>query len=195
MVLVHPDLDDTVARAPRADTAPRPAVGDLDDTVVRGSVTPPALVEPPAPEPRPVPRVDALAGLLPARPARAPETPAPLRLRLPGGAEVPLDGPVYLGRKPSAPRIHTGPAPRLVRLPSPAHELSATHVAFATVGGALVATDMRSTNGTVVRIPGSPERTLIGGESVVVVPGTRIDLGDGAVLDVLGPAEHEEESA
>ena len=49
----------------------------------------------------------------------------------------------------------------------------------------VVATDMRSTNGTVVQMPGAAPRTLIRGESAVLVPGTRIDLGEGAVLDIL----------
>jgi hypothetical protein len=102
---------------------------------------------------------------------------------------VPIDVAVYVGRKPSIPRIHVGPAPKLVSLPSPGRELSATHLELRMVGDALVASDMRSTNGTVVQLPGAAPRTLIRGESAVVVPGTRIDLGEGAVLDVLPPGE------
>jgi hypothetical protein len=44
---------------------------------------------------------------------------------------------------------------------------------------------MRSTNGTIVQLPGAAPRTLIRGESAVIVAGTRIDLGEGAVLDVV----------
>lgn len=180
--------DDTVLKAPGESTAPRSAQPDVDDTVVRGSVVPPPLVEPPAPEARPLPVVDALADILSGRDGGDPAAgPAVLRALLADGTEVPLDGPVYVGRKPSPPRIHTGPAPRLVTLPSPGRELSATHLELKPVGGTLVASDMRSTNGTVVRLPGSPPRTLLRGESAVVVAGTRIDLGDGAVLDILAP--------
>ncbi len=116
-----------------------------------------------------------------------------MRARLADGTEVDLDVAVYLGRKPSVPRIHVGAAPRLVTLPSPLKELSSTHLELRVVGGALVASDMRSTNGTVVQLPGSAPRTLIHGESAVVMPGTRIDLGEGAVLDILAPAVVDEE--
>lgn len=111
----------------------------------------------------------------------------PLRVLLADGTEIPLDALVYLGRKPSVPRIHVGPEPRLVTLPSPGRELSATHLELRLVGATLVASDMRSTNGTVIRLPGAAPRTLIRGESAVVVAGTRIELGDGAVLDILPP--------
>lgn len=190
------DLEDT--RLSIARPAERPVEVDHDDTVVRGSLRapeapvaevdddtapPPALVEPPAPEARPLPSVDAVL------PEAAPPAPTGFRVRFVDGSELPVDRTVYLGRKPSIPRIHTGPAPRLVRLPSPAKELSSTHLELRVVGASLVATDMRSTNGTVVALPGSAARTLIRGESAVVVPGTRIDLGEGAVFDVLAASE------
>jgi len=194
---VHGDFDDTRLAVPRT-PQPEPAPDDLDDTVVRGTVpVPPALVEPPQPEPRAVPTVLAPV-LAPGVPSSdvdepAPSTRPPFRARLANGTELPIDGPVYLGRKPSPPRIHTGPPPRLVTFPSPSRELSATHLELRVVGGSLIASDMRSTNGTVVRLPRSAPRTLIRGESVVVVPGTRIDLGDGAILDILDPAVDEGE--
>lgn len=193
---MQPDSDDTVVKAPQLPD--RPVGVDLDDTVVRGSAVsapPPALVEPPAPERRPVPpaRDDVLLAeaVRPsesgsAEPASAPAEPV-YRVVLGDGTEVEVDAPVYVGRRPSRPRIHTGPEPRLVTLPSPSRELSATHLELRVVGGALVASDMRSTNGTIVQLPGAAPRTLIRGESAVVVGGTRIDLGDGAVLDVLDP--------
>lgn len=168
-----------------------PPAADLDDTVVRGAVPvlPPLLVEPPAPERRPVPVsaqptvVDPITVDVPAEPK------AEHRALLADGTEIPLDVTVYLGRNPSVPRIHAGPAPRLVTLPSPGKELSATHLELRVVGGTVVASDMRSTNGTVVQLPGAAPRTLIRGESAVVVPGTRIDLGEGAVIDILRPRE------
>lgn len=194
---MEPDLDDTVRAAPRPPTVPRG--DDLDDTVARGTVVapagPPPLVEPPAPAPRPLPTVVEAGIVQPAvvtaEPAEVPvaETAAlaPFRALFADGTEVALDVTVYVGRRPSIPRIHTGAEPRLVTLPSPGKELSATHLELKVVGGALVASDMRSTNGTVVQLPGAAPRTLIRGESAVVVPGTRIDLGDGAVLDILPP--------
>jgi len=186
---VEPDLDDTVRAAPRPPAVPRGE--DLEDTVARGTVpvpaAPPALVEPPAPESRPLPVVVESPVPTVVPPAPAPEPKAPYRALFADGTEVALDVTLYVGRKPSIPRIHTGPEPRLVTLPSPGKELSATHLELKVVGGAVVASDMRSTNGTVVQLPGAAPRTLIRGESAVVAPGTRIDLGDGAVLDILPP--------
>lgn len=184
---MEPDLDDTRRAAKRP---PVPQRGpDVDDTVVRGSVAPPALVEPPAPAPRALPVVveEPVEVVSDFPTAVAPEPVAVLRAVFADGTEVPLDGPVYVGRRPSTPRIHTGPEPRLVALPSPGRELSATHVELRVVGGSVVVSDMRSTNGTVVQLPGAEPRTLIRGESAVVVAGTRIDLGEGAVIDILRP--------
>ena len=117
----------------------------------------------------------------------APERPHPFRLRLADGTLVPLDQPVYLGRKPSVPRIHPGGTPLLVTLDSPQREVSSTHLELSTVGGTIVASDARSTNGSVLRMPGAEPRTLIGGESAVVTPGTVIELGDGNLVEVLAP--------
>ena len=182
---MDPDLDDTRLSVPHSPT--KSLAVDVEDTVARGSV-PPALVEPPAPDARSVPVVvEELPELVPEIARPTPAGNAPLRARLADGTEVDLDVAVYLGRKPSVPRIHVGAAPRLVTLPSPLKELSSTHLELRVVGGALVASDMRSTNGTIVRLPGSAPRTLIHGESAVVIPGTRIDLGEGAVLDILSP--------
>jgi hypothetical protein len=182
---VEPDLDDTVRAVPRRPEVPHGV--DLDDTLARGSVAVPAvlpaLVEPPVPESRPLPVVVDPVDI----PTPASQPKPAFRVLFGDGTEVALDVAVYVGRKPSIPRIHTGPEPRLVTLPSPGRELSATHLELKVVGGAVVASDMRSTNGTVVQLPGAAPRTLIRGESAVVVPGTRIDLGDGAVLDILPP--------
>jgi hypothetical protein len=116
-----------------------------------------------------------------------PERPRPFRLRLADGTLLPLDQPVYLGRKPSVPRIHPGGVPLLVTLDSPQREVSSTHLELSMVGATIVASDARSTNGSVLRIPGAAPRTLIGGESAVVTPGTVIELGDGNLIELLGP--------
>jgi hypothetical protein len=184
------DLDDTVARPPRARKAVAP-VEDLEKTITvqrppRAEQPPVALVEPPAPAapgaPPPVPDVSDNVWSQP-----VPERPRPFRLRLADGTLVPLDQPVYLGRKPSVPRIHPGGVPLLVTLDSPQREVSSTHLELSTVGGTIVASDTRSTNGSVLRMPGAEPRTLIGGESVVVTPGTVIELGDGNLVEVLAP--------
>jgi hypothetical protein len=185
------DLDDTVARPPGRGRADAGSVVDLDDTITLQRLSPvgeeppalveppPALVEPPSsvvPEPTP----NVWSQPLPA-------LPPPFRMRLADGTLVPLDQPVYLGRKPSVPRIHPGGTPLLVTLDSPQREVSSTHLELTTVGGTIVATDTKSTNGSVLRIPGAEPRTLIGGESVVVIPGTVIELGDSNLIELLAP--------
>jgi hypothetical protein len=188
---VEPDLDDTVRAVPRPPEAAARGV-DVEDTVDRARVVPPALIEPPAPERRPLPTAEQVVAEPVVEPVTSPvgvQAPAqPMyRARLASGTEVPIDAAIYLGRRPSIPRIHTGPQPHLVTLPSPGKELSATHLELRVVGEALVATDMRSTNGTILQLPGATPRTLIRGESAVIVPGTRIDLGEGAIIDILPP--------
>jgi hypothetical protein len=116
-----------------------------------------------------------------------PDKPLPFRIRLDDGTLVALDQPVYLGRRPSVPRIHPGGIPLLVTFDSPQREVSSTHLELTTVGGAIVATDLKSTNGSIVRVPGAAPHTLLGGESAVLTPGTVIELGDGNSIELLPP--------
>jgi hypothetical protein len=176
-------------------------VSDADDLEHTRSVRrpePPALVEPPAPQlvaapqpdpapqpvavPRPVVAPPSATGLPDAPPRRR-----PYRLKMADGVIVELDLTVYLGRRPSVPRVASDRRVRLVTVPSPGKEVSATHLELRWTGDAVVATDMRSTNGSQVKVPGNLPRTLLRGESAVVTPGTLIDLGDGNVLEVLSP--------
>ena len=53
-------------------------------------------------------------------------------------------------------------------------------------GARLVASDLRSTNGTTVIGPRAPRR-LRAGESIVVVPGMSLDLGDDTIVEILPP--------
>ncbi|MEO6115480.1 MAG: FHA domain-containing protein [Pseudolysinimonas sp.] len=186
------DLDDTVARPPRVREQVESPVEDLEKTItVQRSARPlPTLVEPPPaaapgpPTPLAPPAPDVRDNVW-SHPV--PERPRPFRLRLADGTLVPLDQPVYLGRKPSVPRIHPGGTPLLVTLDSPQREVSSTHLELTMVGGTIVASDTKSTNGSVLRMPGAEPRTLIGGESAVVTPGTVIELGDGNLIELLAP--------
>jgi len=168
---VEPDADlgDDTVRVARRDLGPLPpGWEDLEDTVLH------------TPEREPH------------RPLwRAPTLPPPVahhRIRTTGGEIVVLDAPVYLGRRPTAPRVNAGPRPKLLEVRSPGGEISATHLELREAGRVVVVTDLHSTNGTTVHVPGSPGRVLIGGESLVVSPGTLLDLGDGNLLEVLRPA-------
>ncbi len=101
------------------------------------------------------------------------------------GDPIPLDVPCYVGRRPSPPRVTRGVQPRLVRVVSPGREVSSTHVEVRQLGASVVVTDLKSTNGTIVMVPGRKPRTLRQGESVVVSPGTLVDIGDDNILQIL----------
>lgn len=92
---------------------------------------------------------------------------------------ISLEVPAYVGRRPSTPRIIGARMPRLVMVPSPSREVSSTHVEILQLADTVVVTDLGSTNGTTVTMPGYPPRTLRQGESLVVGAETLVDIGDG----------------
>ena len=158
-----PDIADTdIADTDIADT-------DIADTVIRAGRPTAVPLTPAPPSPTPTPPTDR----------------AIYSFRVGIGEAYPLDTAAYVGRTPSPPRIADGAAPRLVRVGSPTREVSSTHVEIRQQGTIVVVTDLRSTNGTVVSMPGAERVRLRQGESLVVVPGTRIDIGDGNVLEIL----------
>jgi hypothetical protein len=193
MVLMEPgEGEDTVIRRP-VPSIVDPGILD-DDTIIRERVpfadvpaealrelalepAPPALIEPPATriEPRP-------------SPSRVPPVAASdgfHRFRVNAHEPISLDTPALVGRRPVVPRISTGTPPRLVRVPSPLHEVSGTHLELRQHGNSVVVTDLRSTNGTRVTIPGAAPLKLRQGESVVVSSGTVVDIGDGNTVEIL----------
>jgi pSer/pThr/pTyr-binding forkhead associated (FHA) protein len=68
--------------------------------------------------------------------------------------------------------------------------VSASHLEIRQLGASVVVTDLRSTNGSVVAVPGSAPHTLRQGESMVVTPGTLVDIGDGNVIEILPLQRH-----
>jgi hypothetical protein len=126
-----------------------------------------------------------------AAPARSQPVPA---FRISGGPPHPVTVPVLIGRRPLAPRIPgvAGSSPELVTVDSPQTVISSTHLELRLEGSRLIATDLRSTNGTIVRSP-SGVRRMRAGESIVVAPGTSLDLGDDTIIEILlapaAPAE------
>lgn len=169
------DPDDTVLVPPR--THPSPREPDTADTVL----TKPGAR--PARRPVPAPGMNAAS---PSPAAARPAAPATYAIRVaPTGEVVSLDQPCLIGRDPRPPRISRGPALRLVTVPSPHREVSATHLEARQHGATVVLTDLKSTNGTIVLVPGNAPRTLRQGETVVVSPGTLVDLGDDVVLHIL----------
>ncbi len=165
--------EDTVIGAGPPPLAEPPADGRSDaeaDTIVRPS----------ARKGRPAARAKAAPTAEKAL-APAPEPPGhPLSfIRIGTHEPIPLDVPAYIGRRPGTPRITGGRLPRLVMVPSPSREVSATHLEIRQEGASVVVTDLGSTNGTVVTHPRGAPVTLRQGESVVVVAGSVVDIGDG----------------
>lgn len=111
-------------------------------------------------------------------------------VRVGSGDSIVLDAPILVGRRPAQPRVDTGVAPRLVTVQSPEHEVSSTHVRIERSGDAVVVTDLRSTNGTVVERSRGVATRLRPGESTVVLPGTVVRIGDGNIIEITAvPAE------
>jgi hypothetical protein len=157
---VLPDNDDTVVGTSSPD--------ETDDTVLR---------------------TDRRHGQSPVvhEPVQEATTPRPalLGFRLGDSPIIGLDAIVYLGRKPSVPRIALDRNTRLVRVLSPTNEVSATHIELRQIGATVVVTDLRSTNGTSILVPGLAVRTLRSGESLTVGLGALIDVGDGNILEIV----------
>ena len=176
-----PDFDDTVRSVDRAGVPG----GDLDDTIVGRPEAPahtasaPPLLPPPG-----APPAEPLSARYGFRVGRSERT-------------VLLDVAAYIGRSPSSPRIQNGELPKLIRVQSPNGEVSGTHLEIRQLGSSVIVTDLRSTNGSAVSVPGSAPRSLRQGESMVVTPGTLVDIGDGIVIEILplqrqlGPFGHE----
>jgi hypothetical protein len=112
------------------------------------------------------------------------------RLVLSHGEVVDVDRPVLLGRDPHPDAAGDG-EPRLVVLPSPSREISATHLEVRPGAGpdvgTVVATDLGSTNGTVVVQPGMPREELAAGVPTPLLAGAVVDLGDGISIEVVQP--------
>jgi hypothetical protein len=117
------------------------------------------------------------------QPVVPPPAPATFAARLPSGDSLVLDVPLVIGRRPAQQRVASGAEPRLVTVPSPTQEVSSTHVRIEQSGDAIVVTDLRSTNGTVVTGPGGARR-LRPGESAVVLAGARVEIGDGNIIEI-----------
>lgn len=113
-------------------------------------------------------------------------TPQPhVILILPDGERVPLSGSAVLGRKPEAVRS-TGGVPQLVAVKGTAQTISRSHLELRFEGGQLLATDLDTTNGTRVLRHGRDPFRLQPRTAHLLLPGDRLDLGDGVLLSFEG---------
>ena len=196
--LVVPDAE--VVAVPVEPPAPRPA---------RILPPDPQLEKPPPQSPEPEPVTEAIAAVavpLPgptggpsfddlAQPseeaAEGVSEPAVVRLVFSSGEVVDVDRPVVVGRAPDQGRYAGQDGVRLVTVPSPHHEISSTHLEVRPGSGSdqgeAVVTDLGSTNGTVVVLPGRPAEDLRAGVGVRLLPGATIDLGEGVTIQVVRP--------
>jgi hypothetical protein len=99
-------------------------------------------------------------------------------LRLSTGDVVPLDRTVIMGRNPRVDESSEGERPHVVRLPSPGHDISRSHVEIRLDGWHVLLTDLNSVNGTVVTPPWQEPQRVRPNESVPIEPGTVVSLAD-----------------
>ena len=99
-------------------------------------------------------------------------------LRLSTGDVVPLDRTVIMGRNPKGDESNEAERPHVVRLPSPGHDISRTHVEIRLDGWHVLLTDLNSVNGTVVTPPWQEPQRLRPNEAVPIEPGTVVSLAD-----------------
>ena len=104
------------------------------------------------------------------------------------GDVVAVDRTVLVGRAPEARRFASHDQPHVVTVASPQQEISSTHLEIRPGAGAdhgsAIATDLGSTNGTVLAQPGLEPEELTPGIAVSLIPGAVLDLGDGVTIQV-----------
>ncbi|WP_232818926.1 FHA domain-containing protein [Homoserinimonas sp. OAct 916] len=177
---------------PEASSAFEPQASDAESRFAPGEPRTPATDDTVL-----IPRLKAAGAWTPPPIPNAPLERAPTgevyRFRV-GGQEILLTETAFVGRNPQQPRIRTSDTVRLVTVASATREVSSTHLKIEQVGSTVVVTDLASANGTIVTAPGAAPVRLRGGESLVVGPGTRLDIGDGNIVEILtivsAPASH-----
>jgi FHA domain len=190
--------------APYQPAAPRPesGPGESGNTVKRGELhefaavtTPPDRIGPVVPALLcPSGHVNPPSGATCRRcGAPLPHDPVPVPrpvlgvLRLSLGDVITLDRGVLMGRNPrtdfSGPDGFVGAGgeerPHVVKLPSADGDISRTHLRVTLDGWHVLVTDLNSTNGTLITLPGRDPQQLRPGEPVPIQPGTVVTLADG----------------
>lgn len=102
------------------------------------------------------------------------------------GQNLELGPPIVVGRNPSIQGSGAQPGAVLVPVPSPEKDVSRNHLGIHIDQGYVVATDLNSVNGTVLKRAGHPDRKLNPSEGTLILAGDLVDLGDGVVLTFTG---------
>lgn len=108
-------------------------------------------------------------------------------LRLSFGDVITLDRGVLMGRNPRAEfagpdgfgSVGSGERPHVVKLPCADGDISRTHLRVTLDGWHVLVTDLNSTNGTLVTLPGRDPLQLRPGEPLPIQPGTVVTLAEG----------------
>ena len=98
------------------------------------------------------------------------------------GERADLDGPVLVGRAPSTENDDADIA--LMKVHSPAHDISRSHAMIAPSRWGFDVIDMDSTNGTVVEHPDGEEIYVDPGRTVGISAADTIQIGDGVILHI-----------
>jgi hypothetical protein len=102
-------------------------------------------------------------------------------LRLSTGEVITLDRDVVMGRNPRTEFAGTDgeQRPHVVKLAGAEGDISRSHLRVTLDGWHVLVTDLNSTNGTLVTLPGRDPEQLRRGEPVPIWPGTVVTLTDG----------------
>jgi pSer/pThr/pTyr-binding forkhead associated (FHA) protein len=101
-------------------------------------------------------------------------------LRLSVGDVITLDRDVIMGRNPRTDFAGADGAdrPHVVKLPAAGGDVSRTHLRVSLDGWHVLVTDLNSTNGTLVTLPGRDPLQLRPGEPVPIQPGTIVMIAE-----------------
>jgi hypothetical protein len=112
-------------------------------------------------------------------------TPGLVRLLISTGESIDIDGVAVIGRAPETKEYDYPDEPLLITVPSAHMEISSAHLEIRPGDDVLaLASDLGSTNGTVVVQPGLGPQDLAPGETVELMSGALIDIGDGVTIQV-----------
>jgi hypothetical protein len=108
------------------------------------------------------------------------------RILLSTGEEAVLDRSVIIGRRPRATRVSGGDVPHLLAVPSPLQDISRSHVEIRIEGVHVLAQDLDTTNGTILRRGDDPPIRLHPGEATMIANEDVLDLGEGITVTFAG---------